>query len=85
MKLVNDALKAKGIITWFDGDRMKGNVAMQMAEGIEHSLCIVVFLTKRYESKVGGSNAGDNCQIEFLYASKKKTADKMVSFIYSNH
>lgn len=43
--------------------------------------CVVVFITKRYTEKVAGSNAEDNCQLEFNYAALRKTATKMVSVV----
>ncbi len=37
---VNAWLKAHGVVTWFDSDRMKGNVLRQMFNGIENaSMC----------------------------------------------
>lgn len=81
IKRVNAALKARGLRTWFDEDKMEGNVKQKMVSGIEHASCIIVFVTKRYMDKVGGSNAEDNCFLEFNYASRRKTANKMVSVV----
>ncbi|OQR95751.1 hypothetical protein THRCLA_07605 [Thraustotheca clavata] len=69
VRSVNKLLRDRGITTWFDDERMEGN---------ENARCIVVFVTQRYIDKVGGSNAEDNCQLEFNYAARRKTATKMI-------
>ncbi|KAF0685615.1 Aste57867_22544 [Aphanomyces stellatus] len=75
---INKLLKARGITTWFDEEKMEGNVKKQMIHGIDNARVIVVFVTQRYIDKVGGSNAEDNCQLEFNYAARRKTASKMI-------
>lgn len=45
---VNDALKNLGLKTWFDSDRMEGNIKKKMVSGINFSRCVIVFVTKRY-------------------------------------
>ena len=57
---VNKVLQGLGLRTWFDSDRMIGNVKKQMAQGIDNAQCIVAFITARYIDKVGGLNAEDN-------------------------
>jgi hypothetical protein len=69
---INDALKRKGLNTWFDSDRMEGNIVKQMTSGIENSAVIVVFITQRYIDKVDSDNPNDNCQVEFFYARNHK-------------
>ncbi|RYH14740.1 toll/interleukin-1 receptor domain-containing protein [archaeon] len=78
---INEALKKRGLSTWFDSEKMEGNVKKKMISGIENANCIVVFVTKRYMEKVNGDNAEDNCQLEFNYASRRKTARKMVPVV----
>jgi len=78
---INNALKAKGLTTWFDEERMEGNVHKKMQEGIDNTKCVVVFVTRRYMEKVAGDNAGDNCQLEFDYAAREKTKTKMVPVV----
>ena len=74
--LINDGLKKRGLITWFDEERMTGMVKKKMCEGIDHTRCVAVFVTALYESKVTGNNPNDNCQLEFGYATNKKTSAK---------
>lgn len=79
--LINAALQKRGMKTWFDAEQMQGNIKKQMISGIDNSQCIVVFITQRYIMKVAGQNAEDNCQLEFNYASRTKTASRMVAVV----
>lgn len=76
---VNRKLKERGFITWFDEEKMEGNVKKKMTEGIDNASC--VFVTQVYIDKVDGPNGEDNCQLEFGYAARKKTNKKMVSVV----
>jgi len=79
---INDALKEKGITTWFDGDRMHGNIVQQMTDGIDNSKIVIAFITKDYIQKVKGENgANDNCKAEFEYAVRRKTADNIITVV----
>ena len=49
---MNDKLKARGVTTWFDADRMVGNIQQQMAEGIDSTCCMLIFITEAYHDKV---------------------------------
>ena len=66
--VVNEWLKDHGVVTWFDSDRMKGNVVQQMFNGIDNTCIVIVFITKNYIDKISGKNGqGDNCLKEFNY------------------
>ena len=78
---VNDALKARGFITWFDSDRLIGDIRRQMTDGIDNTLCFVVFITSLYESKVNGNDGRDNCQYEFNYAIDAVGTHKMIPVV----
>ncbi len=69
---LNSELERLGLVTWFDEQRMKGDIKQQMAEGIDNATCVVVFITSRYLSKVNGQNQGDNCRLEFSHAFETK-------------
>ena len=72
---INKALQTRGFVTWFDEDRMEGNIIDQMTAGIDDSACIAVFITSNYETKVRGRGprgAEDNCKLEFEYAHNHK-------------
>ena len=67
VKKVNQYLKAF-MPTWFDDERMTGYVKHKMAEGIDHTQCVVAFVTERYLTKVNSNDINDNCCFEFGHA-----------------
>ena len=81
VSLINRELQKMGYQTWFDVEDMRGGVVEKMSQGIEQSKGVIVFITRRYHEKVNGMNASDNCQLEFNYASRKKTRLKMVAVV----
>ena len=81
VSLINKELKKLGFKPWFDEEQMYGNIVTQVASGIEDCKGVIVFITKRYESKVGGMNRFDNCQREFNYAVRLKTRLKMIPVV----
>lgn len=78
VELVNVKLKEFGLVTWFDTERMIGNIRNQMTEGISNSKCVVVFVTQRYQMKVNSCDPQDNCYFEFNFAAHSLTSKKMV-------
>lgn len=77
---VNRALKARGLRTNFDEDRLQGNVVDKMCAGIDDSDVIVVFVSSNYIDKVcGKAGPQDNCKREFEYAERTKGADRLLS------
>jgi len=78
----NAELKRRGFDqTWFDEERMSGNVIDQMCSGIDNSRFVIVFLTKKYITKVAGEGSNgddDNCRKEFNYASFKGAQNMIV-------
>lgn len=73
---INAFLKRNSIKTWFDEERLRdGSLSEAMSTGIDHSMCIIVFITKAYMDKVDGKSqagANDNCKLEFTYAVRRK-------------
>lgn len=78
---INNALKAKGLITWFDSDRLIGEIRQQMTDGIDNTLCMIVFITSCYESKVNGHEQRDHCHYEFNYAVNILGPQKMIAVV----
>jgi ribosomal protein L40E len=78
---VNKALQQKGLRTWFDEERMNGNIRDKMAEGIEETKIVVAFITEKYRNKVNSNNAIDNCYFEFNYATLEKTGNFMIPVV----
>jgi hypothetical protein len=52
-----------------------------MVSGINNSQCVIVFVTKKYTEKVAGDNAEDNCQLEFNFSARTKTANHMIPVV----
>jgi hypothetical protein len=78
---INKKLKEYGLITWFDSDRMKGDIVEQMTNGIDDTQIVIVFITKNYMEKVGGANSTDNCKIEFNYSYRHKKPEMMIAVV----
>merc|ERR1711937_1132440 len=84
VSLVNEKFKTAGLITWFDEDRMQGDIVSKMTEGIDHSSVVLAFITKKYITKVSGkghAGATDNCKREFDYACQRKGVEKVVTAV----
>ena len=75
VKRISKALESRSILTWFDENNMSGSIIDSMTKGIDHSTCVLVFITKAYLGKVDGSSKNvlnDNCRREFDYAQRRK-------------
>ena len=81
MKRNNDAIKARGVIPWFDEERMSGDTRQKMVDGIENSDTIVVFITEAYRDKVNQGDGRDNCLFEFKYAFEQKGPKVMIPVV----
>ena len=75
---VNKLLKVQGFQTWFDEDKMEGHIDQKMAEGINDSEVILVFITKTYMEKLNSKGHG-NCKGEFTYATTRNK--KMIPIV----
>ena len=81
VKHINDALKKRGMQTWFDENKIDGNIRYKMAEGIDNTKCFIVFITKEYRDKVNGIDMKDNCKYEFTYAMNQMGSQNMIPVI----
>lgn len=81
VSIVNKELKRIGYKTWFDEDRIRGDIDDRMAEGIEKTKCVIVFMTKKYYDKVTGKIANDNCKLEFNHAKRIRTSNAMIAVV----
>jgi len=68
VNVVNTFLTSRNITTWFDGEKLKGDLRFMMRHGIENALIFCVFITDAYIDKISGGNQLDNCYYEFMYA-----------------
>ena len=78
---VNEALKRRGFITWFDSERMQGSLRKLMTEGIESTLVLIVFITKDYVDKVNGDDERDNCRYEFSFGVEQIGPQNMLACV----
>lgn len=70
---VNEALRQRGVETWFDTDQMSGDTRESMKQGIKGADAVVLFLTEEYQNKINhGDTLGDNCRYEFTVATDLK-------------
>jgi hypothetical protein len=76
----NEVAKRLGLRTWFDAERMTGEVKAQMAAGIDATQVVVVFVTKQYCEKVAAGQ-DDNCSMEFNYAHLHKGVSRMIPVV----
>ena len=66
VRAVNDALQASGFSTWYDSERMTGDINAAMTQGIDRSDTVVIFITRNYLLKAAGlgpRGQDDNCRI----------------------
>lgn len=79
---ISEYLRAKGLTTWFDSDRMQGRVIDKICSGIDDSELVIVCISKEYIEKVGGKNgAMDHCKVEFEYAERTKGTDHLIPVV----
>jgi hypothetical protein len=81
VSMVNRHLRQRGINTWFDEEKLSGNIIDQMLHGIHSTKLMVVFITARYIAKVGGSEGRDNCKIEFTYGHQQLGPQRMIPVV----
>eukprot|EP01038_Epipyxis_sp_PR26KG_P012742 gene12742-17083_t len=78
---INQALRARGLYTWFNETQLGNDFIGKMTEGIDKSRTMVVFLTRGYMSNVSNYTT-DNCHTEFSYEIAKKHPDLMIPVIF---
>jgi hypothetical protein len=75
VSLLNDFMKQRGIVTWFDAEKMEGNTRQTMADAISASRIIIVFVTELYRDKIESGKGTDNCFYEFNYTMSSRTTE----------
>ena len=48
VSFINEELKARGYKTWFDEEKLPGNIDEKMAREIERTEGVIVFITRSY-------------------------------------
>lgn len=74
---MNKALQARGIKTWFDEEKLEGDLVQEMERGVRFSQTVVVFITERYMHKLDKMEE-DNCKSEFLAATVMRGVKNMI-------
>ena len=78
---INNELIKRGLKTWFDEEKIEGNIRYKMAEGIDNTKCVVVFITKEYRDKVNSIDMRDNAKYEFTYSMSQHGSQYMIPVI----
>ena len=71
VRIVNEHLNRLGYSSWFDEKCMTGDIKAKMAEGVDFTKCVLVFVTEEYMKKID-SKEDDNCKFEFDRALAQK-------------
>jgi hypothetical protein len=78
VKQVSEALKSRGLVTWIDEERLVNEIDEKIIDGIDHTECMLVFVTENYVRKVNGGNEWDYCKREFKYGCSRLGVDRLI-------
>ena len=78
VETINEALKERKVVTWFDGDKMKGDMNEAMWTAIESSTIVIVFVTADYQRKLKSGDDFDNCRREYQASLRTKGLENML-------
>ena len=78
---VNDALKQLGYKTWFDSDRMTGDIVDTLCEGIDKTWLVLVFITQKYVKEVKSGQDNNTKKLQFNYAVRGKGVKNIIPVI----
>jgi len=84
VKRIKLALDKAGYRPWFDEEEMAGDINKKMADGVDASKAVVVFVTREYVRKVAGdgpNGSDDNCKYEFDYALMRKGVERLITVV----
>ena len=81
IKKIDGALQKLNTTTWFDEERMYGNIRAKMMEGIENADTFVAFITKQYCNKVNSDDKRDSCCFEFNAAFDALSNKRMIAVV----
>ncbi len=79
VKHLNNILKKRGIVTWFDDDRIRqdrSSLRDILANALYSSCCVLICLTRPYGEKVVKGDESDSCLYEFNAAAHCELASK---------
>lgn len=79
---INQALKARGLITWFDESLPQRDLVAHVTTGINKSRSLVCFLTQSYIATVIGNVNTEHCNLEFNYTLSKKHPQYIIPVVF---
>ena len=62
---VNEALKKRGLVTWFDSEKLEDKIHETISKALYSTCCVLIFVTREYEKKVNSADDSDYCFYEF--------------------
>jgi hypothetical protein len=80
-KIYSELKKRYNMKMWFDQDYIQGNILDKIVEGLNHTKCMLVFLTKQYDIKINDEKEGKFCKLEFDCAVVKFGHDRLIPVI----
>ena len=78
---VNKALQQLGYKTWFDSDKMTGDIVDTLCDGIDKTRIFLVFVTQKYAKEVQSGQENSIQKLEFKYAMRRVGAKNMIPVI----
>jgi hypothetical protein len=66
---------------WFDQDYIQGSIVDEIVHGLTHTKCMIVFLTKQYQSKISDGKEGKMCKLEFDRGLMRFGHDRLIPVI----
>ena len=79
---LKEALQNVDVITWFDAEQLHGHISQGMADGIDQSAKVAIFITERYIDKVAQKyGLEDNCRQEYDYSVRRKGIHNLIPIV----
>lgn len=81
---LNAKLQSLAIKTWFDEQKLFGNIQQKMCDGSDNSAIVIIGVSARFLSKVAGKGDKcemDNCRYEFAHASNTKQPARFIPVV----
>lgn len=78
---INQALRGKGLLTWYDEALPARDLVAHVTTGINRSRSLVCFLTQKYIDNVVGNQVTEHCNMEFNYTLSKKHPEYIIPVV----
>ena len=77
---LNNLLKRRKCLTWFDETDLEGGIVQSMTSGIDWADLVIVCITRSYINKCK-KQGNDNCKLEFEYSINRKSALRIIPLV----